>query len=145
MNISCSYLIRFLSTVAEYSHENKMTASNLGICIGCSLLFPKDQLSNSTMSSSYASASMIVELMIVHHKQLFPSSSSSNQSTTEQQSYKSFKSQPDLIPTEFHSVIYISLSFSQRIGIFFLLLKKSRSGSNENLLESPNINVYPPP
>ncbi len=91
-----SYLIRFLSRVAEYSSENKMTASNLGICIGCSILYPKDQLSNTSMSNSYASASIILELMIIHHKQLF---SNSNQS-----SEKSFKSQPDIIPTEFHPV-----------------------------------------
>lgn len=75
-----------------------MTASNLGICIGCSLLFPKDQISNSAMSSSYASASIILELMIIYHKQLFPSSN------------QSLKSQPDLIPTEFHSVIFLFIS-----------------------------------
>lgn len=96
-------MVRFLSNVAEYSHENKMTPSNLGICIGCSLLFPKDQLNNSSMSNSYASASIILELMIIHHKQLFPSSNSSTEQ--QQQTVKSIKSQPDLIPTEFHSVI----------------------------------------
>jgi hypothetical protein len=77
-----------------------MTPSNLGICIGCSILYPKDQLSNTSMSNSYASASIILELMIIHHKQLFPNSSQQEQST------KSFKSQPDLIPPEFYSVLF---------------------------------------
>jgi hypothetical protein len=91
-------LIRFLARVAEYSSENKMTPSNLGICIGCSILYPKDQLPNTSMSNSYASASIILELMIIHHKQLF------THSNQQEQSSKSFKSQPDLIPTEFHPV-----------------------------------------
>ncbi|UJR34877.1 hypothetical protein I4U23_027655 [Adineta vaga] len=99
------YLIRFLSRVAEYSAENKMNAANLGICIGCSILYPKDQ---TTTTSSYTSGSMILELMINYSKQLFPQ---------QEQITKSFKSQPDLIPTEFHS--------------------KSRSNSSENLLENP--------
>lgn len=68
-----SYLIRFLSDVAGNSAENKMTASNLGICIGCSLLYAKDQPSIPMMSNSYTQSSTIVELMIVHHKKLFPS------------------------------------------------------------------------
>ena len=99
-SLSFSYLVRFLSRVAEYSSENKMTASNLGICIGCSILYPKDQLSSTSMSSSYASASIILELMIIHHKQLF----NNNSNTSSEQSFKSFKSQPDIIPTEFHPV-----------------------------------------
>ena len=66
-------MVRFLARVAEYSSENKMTASNLGICIGCSILYPKDQSSSTTsMSNSYASGSTILELMIIHHKQFFP-------------------------------------------------------------------------
>lgn len=88
-----SHVVRFLARVAEYSSENKMTAANLAICIGCSLLYPKDQ-----SSTSYTSGSTSLELMILHHKQLFPPASSLDQST------KSLKSQPDLIPTEFHSV-----------------------------------------
>jgi hypothetical protein len=75
-----------------------MTASNLGICIGCSILYPKDQSSNTSMSNSYASASTILELMIIHHKQLFINSNQQEQSS------KSFKSQPDIIPTEFQPV-----------------------------------------
>ena len=59
-------MVRFLARVAEYSSENKMTASNLGICIGCSILYPRDQ--NTSMSNSYTSGSTILELMIIHHK-----------------------------------------------------------------------------
>ncbi len=79
-----SYIIRFLSRVAEHSSVNKMTPSNLAICIGCSLLCPKDQSSN-----SFTKCSIIIELMIVHHKQLFPQDNQSDQ--------------PDLIPTGIQS------------------------------------------
>ncbi|CAF1659521.1 unnamed protein product, partial [Adineta ricciae] len=57
-----NYLVRFLTRVAEYSSENKMNAANLGICIGCSILYPKDQSSN-----TYTSGSMILELMINYY------------------------------------------------------------------------------
>ncbi|CAF4519147.1 unnamed protein product, partial [Rotaria sp. Silwood2] len=114
------YLVRFLARVAEYSSENKMTPTNLGICIGCSILYGKDQSSiNQSISNSYTAASTILELMIIHHKQLFTNSSQ------QEQTLKSFKSQPDLIPTEFHS--------------------KSRSGSNENLLDVQNLSGYAQP
>ena len=76
-----------------------MTPSNLGICIGCSILYSKDQLLNTSMSNAYTSASTILELMIIHHKQLF-----TNNSNQQESSSKSFKSQPDIIPTEFHPV-----------------------------------------
>ena len=94
-------MVRFLARVAEYSSENKMTPSNLGICFGCSILYPKDQSSNTSMSNSFASSSIIVELMIIHHKQLFYNSNQQEQSS------KSFKSQPDIIPTEFHPVNFL--------------------------------------
>ncbi|CAF3972092.1 unnamed protein product, partial [Rotaria sp. Silwood1] len=116
------YLVRFLARVAEYSSENKMTPNNLAICIGCSILYGKDQSSSSShqsISNSYTAASTILELMIIHHKQLFINSSQQEQTS------KSIKCQPDLIPTEFHS--------------------KSRSGSNENLLDVQSIPVYPQP
>ncbi|CAF4143204.1 unnamed protein product [Rotaria socialis] len=117
------YLVRFLARVAEYSPENKMTPSNLAICIGCSILYGKDQSlsspSHTSISNSYTAASTILELMIIHHKLLF-----TNYSQQEQIS-KSFKSQPDLIPTEFYP--------------------KSRTVSNENLLEAPNLSGYAQP
>lgn len=62
-----SYLIRFLNRVSEHSSDNKMTATNLGVCIGCSLLYSKDQ-----STTSYMNSSSIIELMITHYKQLFP-------------------------------------------------------------------------
>jgi hypothetical protein len=95
-----------------------MTPSNLGICIGCSILYPKDQLSSTSMSSSYASASIILELMIIHHKQLF-----NNLNQSSEQSYKSFKSQPDIIPTEFHPVKLFSCFIQEN---FFCFLEKSK-------------------
>ncbi|CAF0979051.1 unnamed protein product [Adineta ricciae] len=83
------YLIRFLSDVAAKSAENKMTAGNLGICIGCSILYAKDQPSIPMMSNSYTQSSTIVELMIVHHKKLFPSNEKMELRT---------QIEPDIIP-----------------------------------------------
>ncbi|CAF1503706.1 unnamed protein product, partial [Rotaria sp. Silwood1] len=72
------------------------------ICIGCSILYGKDQSSSQqSISNSYAAASTILELMIIHHKQLFTNSSQQEQTS------KSFKCQPDLIPTEFHSIFKV--------------------------------------
>jgi len=70
-----------------------MTPSNLAICIGCSLLCPKDQSSN-----SFTKCSIIIELMIVHHKQLFPQDNQSDQ--------------PDLIPTGLHENL-LDMEFPQ--------------------------------
>jgi hypothetical protein len=53
-----------------------MTPTNLGICIGCSLLYPKEQLSN-----SYTNCSSIIELMIVYHKQFFPPDNQSDRTS----------------------------------------------------------------
>ncbi len=97
-----SYLIRFLSRIAEYSSENKMTASNLGICIGCSLLYPKEQSSN-----SYINSSTIIELMIIHYKQLFPTDNQSDIQT-------SSRLQPDVIPTGLQSVNHFFLILFQK-------------------------------
>ncbi|CAF5026530.1 unnamed protein product, partial [Rotaria socialis] len=53
------YLIRFLSDVARHSSVNKMTASNLSICIG-SNLYPNEQSSNFSTPNLYANSSIIV-------------------------------------------------------------------------------------
>jgi hypothetical protein len=83
-----------------------MTASNLGICIGCSLLYPKDQSANTPASFSYTnSSSLIVELMITHHQRLFPSND-------QQETPKLLRTQPDLIPT-----------VNQNVNYFFIIIK----------------------
>ncbi|CAM4913053.1 unnamed protein product [Rotaria socialis] len=84
------YLIRFLSDVARHSSVNKMTASNLSICIG-SNLYPKEQSSNFSTPNLYANSSIIVELMIIHYETLF---SSNNQIDIEQENLSSYKFQP---------------------------------------------------
>src|SRR5690348_10075483 len=94
-----------------------MTASNLGICIGCSISYPKDQSSNTSMSNAYTSASIILELMIIHHKQLFVNSNQQEHSS------KSFKSRPDIISTEFHPVIFFL--FFEKL-LFFYFKEKSK-------------------
>jgi hypothetical protein len=84
-----------------------MTASNLGICIGCSLLYPKDQSASTPASLSYTnSSSLIVELMITNHKLLFPSN---DQQETPKLLYQM---QPDLIPT-----------VNQNVNYFFIIIK----------------------
>ena len=97
--VSSSYLVRFLSRVADYSSENKMTPSNLAICIGCSILYPQDATpTSSSLTNAYANGSILLETMIHHHRSLFPSSMSTTQPE------KSSPSQPDLIPTDFYPV-----------------------------------------
>jgi hypothetical protein len=99
-----SYLIRFLSRVAEHSSINKMTASNLGICIGCSLLYAKEQPSNPSLPTSYTNSSTIIELMITHHKKLFPSN---NQTDIQPPN----RPQPDIIPVFPPSVNHFFILF----------------------------------
>lgn len=83
--------MRFLNRVVEYSSENKMSPNNLGICIGYSLLYPKDQ-----SSASQPNPSSIIELMIIHYKQLFPED--------KQDPRVLYRTPPDLIPTNFQTV-----------------------------------------
>ncbi|CAF3734698.1 unnamed protein product [Rotaria socialis] len=92
---SYNYLIRFLSDVARHSSVNKMTASNLSICIG-SNLYPKEQSSNFSTPNLYANSSIIVELMIIHYETLF---SSNNQIDIEQENLSSYKFQPKTLTT----------------------------------------------
>jgi hypothetical protein len=80
-----------------------MTASNLGICIGSSLLYPKEQSSN-----SYTKSSFILELMIIHHKQLFP----------EDNSQTSYRPQPDVIPTVLQPVNHSFILYHYEIKLF---------------------------
>ena len=91
-------MVRFLSRVVKYSTENKMTANNLSICIGGSILFLKDQqqfsINQTSLSTNYTNGSLILELLINHHEDLFPMNSME----------RNFKIQPDLIPTEFYTV-----------------------------------------
>ena len=51
-----------------------MTSYNLAVCIANSLIYPKDQASNSFVNA----AASIIQLMIDHHKRYFPSDSSSS-------------------------------------------------------------------
>ena len=83
----------------EYSTENRMTSNNLSICIGNSLLFCKDHQSltnQSSLSTNYTNGSILLELFLNHHTDLFPTMTNTNRNT---------RIPPDLIPTEFHSVI----------------------------------------
>ncbi|CAF1474056.1 unnamed protein product, partial [Rotaria sp. Silwood1] len=104
------------STLKQYLRElpdcllTNALLSQWNDVISISILYGKDQSSSQqSISNSYAAASTILELIIIHHKQLFTNSSEQEQTS------KSLKCQPDLIPTEFHS--------------------KSQSVSNENLLD----------
>ncbi len=118
-NLLFSYLIEFLTRVADNSSENKMTASNLGICIGCSLLYPKEQSSNTSTQYSYSnSSSQIVELMILNCKQLFPSN---NKSDIPQEPPTPYRSQPDLVQTVIQTVNFYFFIF---IKVFLFFIRK---------------------
>ena len=72
-----------------------MTASNLGICIGFSLLYPREQSSN-----TYTNSSTIIELMITNYKQLFPED-------TQQDLQSLYQTQPDVSLTIHQNVKYL--------------------------------------
>ncbi len=118
-NLFFSYLIEFLTRVAQNSSVNKMTASNLGICIGCNLLYPKAQSSNtSTQYSFSSSSSQIVELMILNYKQLF---SSEDKTDSSQEPSTPYHSEPDLVQTVIQTVNFYFFIF---IKVFLFFIRK---------------------
>lgn len=77
-----------LSRVTEHSAENKMTASNLGIIFGPTLIKPRQADAEVSLSSlvDYPYQALIVELLIRHHQMIFdtpPLSPLGNASPTE--------------------------------------------------------------
>ncbi|MGH0134805.1 UNVERIFIED_CONTAM: hypothetical protein FKN15_052591 [Acipenser sinensis] len=67
------YLIRHLCRVAEKQEENKMTASNLGIIFGPTLIKPRQTDAEVSLSSlvDYPYQARIVELLILHSGKIF--------------------------------------------------------------------------
>ncbi|XP_033875523.3 rho GTPase-activating protein 29-like isoform X3 [Acipenser ruthenus] len=67
------YLIRHLCRVAEKQEENKMTASNLGIIFGPTLIKPRQTDAEVSLSSlvDYPYQARIVELLILHYGKIF--------------------------------------------------------------------------
>lgn len=62
-----------VSRVTEHSAENKMTASNLGIIFGPTLIKPRQADADVSLSSlvDYPYQALIVELLIRHHQMIF--------------------------------------------------------------------------
>ena len=56
------YLIKFLSKVTEFSDENKMTASNLSIVFGPTLLWPEPNSLESAMDMPYVNG--VIQILI---------------------------------------------------------------------------------
>uniref|UniRef100_A0A674P5S6 Rho GTPase-activating protein 29 n=1 Tax=Takifugu rubripes TaxID=31033 RepID=A0A674P5S6_TAKRU len=81
------FLIEHLYRVTEHSAENKMTASNLGIIFGPTLIKPRQADAEVSLSSlvDYPYQALIVELLIRHHQMIFdiPLSPLGNASPTE--------------------------------------------------------------
>lgn len=65
--------ILHLSRVTEQSEENKMTASNLGIIFGPTLIKPRQADAEVSLSSlvDYPYQALMVELLIRHHHIVF--------------------------------------------------------------------------
>lgn len=82
-----SYLFHSPSRVTEQSEENKMTASNLGIIFGPTLIKPRQADAEVSLSSlvDYPYQALIVELLIRHYQMVFdtPLSPLSGTSPTE--------------------------------------------------------------
>lgn len=68
-----NYNSSVLSRVTEHSAENKMTASNLGIIFGPTLIKPRQADAEVSLSSlvDYPYQALIVELLIRHHQMIF--------------------------------------------------------------------------
>lgn len=67
------FLIQHLHRVSERSDENKMTASNLGIIFGPTLIKPRQADAEVSLSSlvDYPYQALIVELLIRHYEMIF--------------------------------------------------------------------------
>ncbi|XP_028988069.1 rho GTPase-activating protein 29-like isoform X2 [Betta splendens] len=67
------YLVTHLNRVAEKSEENKMTASNLGIIFGPTLVKPRQIDADVSLSSlvDYPYQALMVELLVQHFKSVF--------------------------------------------------------------------------
>ncbi|XP_038649802.1 rho GTPase-activating protein 29-like isoform X1 [Scyliorhinus canicula] len=80
------YLVGHLHRVAEKEEENKMSASNLGIIFGPTLIRPRQTDATASLSSlvDYPYQAQMVELFVTHYENIFVSSlTPSSQSETE--------------------------------------------------------------
>ncbi|XP_061635771.1 rho GTPase-activating protein 45 isoform X2 [Phyllopteryx taeniolatus] len=77
------YLIRHLRRIAELEEENKMSASNLGIVFGPSLMRPRPTGATISLSSlvDYPHQARVVEALIVFYGSIFQSKSSHSHKT----------------------------------------------------------------
>ncbi|KAM6455073.1 rho GTPase-activating protein 29 isoform 2-T3 [Liasis olivaceus] len=67
------FLLGHLYRVSEQSHENKMSASNLGIIFGPTLIRPRQTDATLSLSSlvDYPYQARVVELLITHYEKIF--------------------------------------------------------------------------
>ncbi|KAG7268014.1 hypothetical protein CRUP_022521 [Coryphaenoides rupestris] len=67
------FLIEHLHRVSEHAEENKMTASNLGIIFGPTLVKPRQADAEVSLSSlvDYPYQALVVELLVRHYQMLF--------------------------------------------------------------------------
>ncbi|XP_048394900.2 rho GTPase-activating protein 29-like [Stegostoma tigrinum] len=79
------YLMTHLCRVAEKEEENKMSASNLGIIFGPTLIRPRQTDATASLSSlvDYPYQAQMVELFITHYEKIFVSSLTQLPSGTE--------------------------------------------------------------
>ena len=68
-------LVRHLNKVAAKQEQNLMTASNLGVCFGPTLLRPREETVASIMDIKFCNE--VIEIMIEHCERFFPSNESS--------------------------------------------------------------------
>ncbi|KAM3604467.1 uncharacterized protein V6R79_011447 [Siganus canaliculatus] len=91
------FLVAHLNRVTEQAEENKMTASNLGIIFGPTLIKPRQTDAEVSLSSlvDYPYQALMVELLVRHYKAVFDTSvlPGSDLATTDQAS-------PRLTPQE---------------------------------------------
>ncbi|KAM9790728.1 rho GTPase-activating protein 29-like isoform X1 [Syngnathus typhle] len=91
------FLVTHLNRVSEHAEENKMTASNLGIIFGPTLLKPRQADAEVSLSSlvDYPYQALMVELLVRHFQVVFDASPSSRSDAA-----AAGRSSPGLTPQE---------------------------------------------
>uniref|UniRef100_A0AAY4CRQ8 Rho GTPase-activating protein 29 n=1 Tax=Denticeps clupeoides TaxID=299321 RepID=A0AAY4CRQ8_9TELE len=71
---SLQFLLAHLKRISDNAEENKMTASNLGIIFGPTLVKPRQAQTQVSLSSlvDYPYQALVVELLICHQRSVFP-------------------------------------------------------------------------
>uniref|UniRef100_A0A8D3C4T2 Rho GTPase-activating protein 29 n=1 Tax=Scophthalmus maximus TaxID=52904 RepID=A0A8D3C4T2_SCOMX len=122
------FLIEHLHRVTEWSEENKMTASNLGIIFGPTLIKPRQADAEVSLSSlvDYPYQALIVELLIRHYEMVFdtPLSPLTGNSPTEVDTQPRHHTQLSRHSKSLGDIKEVILEFMRIISLYMLISKQ---------------------